>query len=459
MSWPAKFTADHQKEGITSQLTFPAFHPEILTQNYWNAGENIGRIKVVIAEGIIRNHGSAFEKTKAIVCFSFQHAPLRKSTIHLTRLETDGATGVLEESGIAYPNSGMLYQLQNQICSLASPPKCSEPDPDAHGHSPRHRNSTVDSSQPKVMMVPSYAYQDHSASGLVASRNPPFAQPYWPQVPPVYGACYDNGGYHAYRRRPAPSSSGDQSMPDYSHSLTPSSSRNISHNHDPQDQMAEVFANVGGILDSCYHSPNRPVSNGTVAPANTRVSSATGTPISQNRKASTAAETRSSSYSHNQVRSVSITTRDPAKSAIREPSEMSMQSRSSDQISEQDGEPAGKIKKKPAKEVKGRKEGKGGEREVSHHMKKKQSQDLAERDNKENSKGMTETASGLADGKRKRSTASMRTTGKVPSGSFLNSSPSRKVSRISNAKDQDLDNLTTEGVMMRAPLADVGNTQ
>ncbi len=49
----------------------------MLTQNYWNAGENMGRVKIVIAEGIVRYQGSPFEKTQSIVCFSFQHAPLR----------------------------------------------------------------------------------------------------------------------------------------------------------------------------------------------------------------------------------------------------------------------------------------------------------------------------------------------------------------------------------------------
>lgn len=74
----ADSTTDPDKEGNATQLSFPAFHPEMLTQNYWNAGENFGRIKIVIAEGLIRGQGSAFEKTRSIVCFSFQHAPIRR---------------------------------------------------------------------------------------------------------------------------------------------------------------------------------------------------------------------------------------------------------------------------------------------------------------------------------------------------------------------------------------------
>ena len=45
------------------------------------ADDNMGRIKIIIAEGI--NHGQgpqAFDKTRNIVSFSFQHAPLRTLT-------------------------------------------------------------------------------------------------------------------------------------------------------------------------------------------------------------------------------------------------------------------------------------------------------------------------------------------------------------------------------------------
>ena len=58
-------------------LKFPPFHQEMLNQTWWNAGEDMGRIRVTIAEGI--GHGeTAFQKIKTIVAFSFQHAPLGK---------------------------------------------------------------------------------------------------------------------------------------------------------------------------------------------------------------------------------------------------------------------------------------------------------------------------------------------------------------------------------------------
>lgn len=118
----------------------------------------------------------------------------------------------------------------------------------------------------------------------------------------------------------------------------------------------------------------------------------------------------------------------------------------------------GKIKKKPAKDVKGRKEGKVGEFSFGHLGQKKLSPNLAEHHNKENVAGSEDKSIGLADGKRKRSTTSLSTISRMLSEGHADSSPSRKVSRTSNVKDHDLDDLTSEGVVSRVPLADVGNT-
>ena len=73
---------DTDKDGNRDQLRFPPFHTEVLTQTWANPAQNVGRIKVVIAEGI--NHGlgvSTFERTKNLVSFSFQHAPLREAEL------------------------------------------------------------------------------------------------------------------------------------------------------------------------------------------------------------------------------------------------------------------------------------------------------------------------------------------------------------------------------------------
>lgn len=71
------------KDGKHDQLRFPPFHTEVLTQTWANPAQNVGRIKVVIAEGISLRPGvSAFERTKNLVSFSFQHAPLRKMKLN-----------------------------------------------------------------------------------------------------------------------------------------------------------------------------------------------------------------------------------------------------------------------------------------------------------------------------------------------------------------------------------------
>ena len=58
-------------------MNFPAFHQELLTQNYWHAGDDLGRVKVVICEGVPRDSVNVpYERVKSIVAFSFQHAPL-----------------------------------------------------------------------------------------------------------------------------------------------------------------------------------------------------------------------------------------------------------------------------------------------------------------------------------------------------------------------------------------------
>ena len=69
---------DPKKDSIAVPLTFPAFHTEMLTQGHWNAGDNFGRIKVLVAAGIVHGQGCAFERSRCFVCFAFQHAPLRK---------------------------------------------------------------------------------------------------------------------------------------------------------------------------------------------------------------------------------------------------------------------------------------------------------------------------------------------------------------------------------------------
>ncbi|KAH8602778.1 hypothetical protein B0O99DRAFT_587853 [Bisporella sp. PMI_857] len=83
---------DLDKYGNNEKLQFPAFHKEILSQSYWSAADDMGRIKIVISEGFQGSEPPiTFARVKNIVSFSFQHAPL----------------DVLEAAGLAWPNAAM----------------------------------------------------------------------------------------------------------------------------------------------------------------------------------------------------------------------------------------------------------------------------------------------------------------------------------------------------------------
>ncbi len=67
-----------EKTGNQECLRFPPFHQEMLMQNWWSPGEDVGRVKLVISEGVTSGQGpsSGFRRVNNIVIFSFQHAPI-----------------------------------------------------------------------------------------------------------------------------------------------------------------------------------------------------------------------------------------------------------------------------------------------------------------------------------------------------------------------------------------------
>jgi len=239
-------------------------------------------------------------------------------------------------------------------------------------------------------------------------------------------------------------------MPDYSNSLTPASSRNHSNHQDPLSA-----ATMDNTLDpeELDNSPNRPASRGTIPPANTRVNSAANTPRS---RPSAAAEARASSYSHSQARSVPVTTRDPPPPEVREPSDVSMKLRLSEGQAEANEQNEMKTKK-PARDVKGRKEGKAFELGLGPQIHRMLSAEVLESQKKENMHGSAEKPIVLSDSKRKRSTIALSEANRALNEINPNSSPCRKVSKVETSGDHDLDDLTPDGVVMRAPLADVGS--
>ncbi|KAG4027348.1 hypothetical protein MFRU_031g00950 [Monilinia fructicola] len=124
--WPTvlETSVELDKQGDFKKLEFPAFHRELLSQSYWNPGDDLGRVKVVVSEGFPReNISMPYERVKNLVAFSFQHAPL----------------DVLEASSIAWPNATMWRQvsLVAPFYNQHSSPKRVEEDREAHAHSPR----------------------------------------------------------------------------------------------------------------------------------------------------------------------------------------------------------------------------------------------------------------------------------------------------------------------------------
>lgn len=221
---------DH-KEGKPGPLKFPPFHPEMLSQAWVLPGQSMGRIKVVIAEGISRGKPGTtpFEKTRNLVAFSFQHTPLCESEIVKGLGNTANAPmlDILEESGIAWPNPGMFYQIQHEDLNPLSPRKDKYPDPDSHAHSPRHRAPMTATNDPVKLngMIPPPAFPYGTVQHGMMMPRPPFRASGFQlgdAFIPQYGHHdpFSNIGEHMYRRRllqdytRQSSSSGDVSMQD-----------------------------------------------------------------------------------------------------------------------------------------------------------------------------------------------------------------------------------------------------
>ncbi|CAL3962013.1 unnamed protein product [Diplocarpon coronariae] len=185
--WPTiiELSLDLDKHGEFEKLKWPTFHKELLSQSYWNPGDDLGRIKIIISEGFSRELLTyPFERIKNIVSFSFQHAPLE----------------VLEASSIAWPNASMWRQvslLGPYVPHQVSPRQGS--DIEAHSHSPRHGQP---SNRPLFSVVPA-----------IGSMPPPLFSKQ-PTIDPFVETS--NPAFTNWRHI----SKSDTSMPDYSSSNT-----------------------------------------------------------------------------------------------------------------------------------------------------------------------------------------------------------------------------------------------
>lgn len=72
------------KSGELAQkrLKFPSFKKESLKTSHWNAGDDMGKIMVILSEGFPRDSVTTpFERVKNVVAFTFRYAPLGKSSV------------------------------------------------------------------------------------------------------------------------------------------------------------------------------------------------------------------------------------------------------------------------------------------------------------------------------------------------------------------------------------------
>ncbi|KFY37578.1 hypothetical protein V495_07093 [Pseudogymnoascus sp. VKM F-4514 (FW-929)] len=210
------------KNGELEPLRFPEFHQELLSQNYWNAGDDLGRIKVVIAEGLHRESPSMpFDRIKNIVSFSFQHAPLE----------------VLESSSIAWPNAEMWRHISfvaGMIPGGNVARHASEGALEAHSHSPRRRSVSLARPQ----------------------RPPPTMGMMLPPGLPTFPRTANFDPFTEPRatqwRQP---SSADVSMPDYSSSVSMAShSRQFTDptsSFKPEQQRFQSLESIGAFEGLC----------------------------------------------------------------------------------------------------------------------------------------------------------------------------------------------------------------
>ncbi|KAG8533712.1 uncharacterized protein KY384_001453 [Bacidia gigantensis] len=538
------------KNGKTDQLRFPAFHVQMLQQTWIDPSEPMGRIKLIISEGLQSFGTLEFKKKRNVAMFSFQHAPL----------------ALLEDVGIAWPNPGMWYQSMPHPEDYISPTKMQVTDPTIHAHSPRRDN---------VKIVPLPTLSSASQRGQpnttvdVSIRNVAGTRPkdsltrpgaHMPDPfidePKTYGpkllsfsdgirtlqnAHANYAGFNAINRNAASSSSHDVSMPDYSRSHSPNetseASRIPSHastalHHQIQtsyptsinsqagsrslSEWEHALAGLGPVPDSASHkisqvaeqntiiekltgkeslskapigrevatqppgvatnesSPERIITGGILAPANTRAGSVADTPPGA-RRSSASKQARDASYSGKQ-RVTSITTKEDLASSKysipRESKKLSKGSRKSAQgvlehteelaTAEENAHQRSYSSEMPSNGIRSKKEGKAMnsmtiEMDAPPKRQHSLSQTLALGHDKENLTVEDSAILPAGDLKRRRLTpANEREKGcfskmGISSGNRAAGVDSLESSKSSSpVKHNDVDYLTTEGVMTRA---------
>lgn len=363
---------------------------------------------------------------------------------------------ILEEAGIAWPNAGMWVHMSQPLYAPPSPYKVGAVDVDAHAHSPRRRHidPAAASVAPRMLM--------NASMPPPARRSVLINDCSWAPNPQMQDPFIDKHRHQAPREWGTRVSTSDDSMPDYSHSITPRSSRDHS--------LQEMQGTHGGSFlqhDSQFEelmaslSPANP--NGTQAPPTTRVSSASNSPPTANRSLG-GPDLKAGSFP-GQARSVSMTTREAPPRSARDMSDVSMKSRFSDKSSVSEPQAAegehghSRVRRTPASEVKGRKEGRGSESDLLAPPSRQTG--TVKRRPKSTTNDGDEMSAGTGEIKRKRESVGSMSNLLSEQSEGAGSSPSRKISKM--VSKDNLGSAAARTIAQedtnRAPLSTLENIQ
>lgn len=353
----------------------------------------------------------------------------------------------------------MWHQATQQLYAPSSPCNIGVVDPDAHAHSPRRRHTfrELNSNAAAAIIPPRLLSQTNGPPA--AHRSTMMSHSNWATVPLLQEHFIEGHKSQMPRRIPTRISISDDSMPDYSYSNTPRSSRDPSLNDlqniydKPAVQQESQFEELMAVF-----SPAKP--SGTQAPPTTRVSSATNSPPMSLRN-SDGPEIRITSH-HSQPRAVPLITCEAVPPSARVPSDTSMNSRFSESQVGEKVKAHPRIKMVPATEVKGRKEGKGSEHNSSTSIGEgEMSTESTGSRPKSTTNKSGEYSTSPKDSKRKRASLTSVTNQVSEDSEGPQSSPSRKTSK-KGRKDVSSDpahSPKSPESVIRAPLVSLHNVR
>ncbi|KAI9729326.1 MAG: hypothetical protein M1834_006997 [Cirrosporium novae-zelandiae] len=421
--WPQVLTHGIQlnKEGDPEQLLFPAFHNELLQERWWNPSENIGRIKVIISEGISNTESLPFRRVKQLAVFSWQHVPLN----------------ILENCGIAWPNSGMWLQILPPQYPMGRSTVLSGQlmiSTEAHSHSPtlspRSQHQECASALMEDIQVTSLqpAFQWPVMHPIPLQREH-YAIPSWNTIPTANISPPDGPDPFLETANRGFRGSDDQSMPDCSASSFDSSRNasdfNIYYSRTPSLIPSTSSSMPLNLPDEIHEGLRKNGTSGTFAPSNPRISSTVSTPAMGTRP-SAAADARSASYANHTRVSIQELLQPGSREASTTPVAAEIESNNG---VGNESIPATKVHTRPTGNIKGKKEGREGDVKGGKKI-SSASGCVASRTN-----GTNESPKTAVESKRKRSATTV---------SGEKQRPSRKTSKLSQLRDSNEENKDPE---------------